>query len=56
VDDQTNYYDLQDYFMDNLPEDVKLFNEFHALIVMAGKEYCRRKPLCESCPLAEWER
>jgi len=56
ADDQATYYNLQELFMDNLPEDVKLFNDFHALIVMTGKEYCRRKPLCESCPLAEWER
>ncbi|MBW2608969.1 MAG: endonuclease III domain-containing protein [Deltaproteobacteria bacterium] len=56
ADDQATYYDLQELFMDNLPEDVMLFNEFHALIVKTGKEYCRRKPLCESCPLAGWER
>jgi endonuclease-3 related protein len=43
-------------FMDNLPDDVDLFNEFHALIVMAGKEYCKRKPLCHACPLGHWEK
>ncbi|HCL81819.1 MAG TPA: endonuclease [Nitrospiraceae bacterium] len=31
---------------------VKMFNEYHALIVKAGKDFCRtRKPLCSKCPL-----
>jgi endonuclease-3 related protein len=30
----------------------RLFNEYHALIVAAGKHYClARKPRCASCPL-----
>jgi len=55
VDDQMTYYELQGLFMDNLPEDAGLFNEFHALIVRTGKEFCRGKPLCDSCPLIGWE-
>ena len=28
------------------------YNEFHALLVAAGKRYCRRRrPDCERCPL-----
>ncbi|MSQ13370.1 MAG: hypothetical protein EXR47_04410 [Dehalococcoidia bacterium] len=39
-------------FMDALPRDAALFNEYHALIVRHGKERCRkREPLCEGCPL-----
>jgi len=35
-----------------LPADPRLFNEFHALIVRAGKEHCRRNvPRCSGCPL-----
>jgi len=56
VDDQATYHDLQTLFMDNLSEDVALFNEFHALIVKTGKEFCRSKPLCDSCPLNGWEK
>jgi endonuclease III related protein len=55
VDDQVTYDDLQALFTDSLPEDVGLFNEFHALIVRTGKEFCRGKPLCDSCPLNGWE-
>jgi endonuclease-3 related protein len=54
ADDQASYYDLQELFTDNLAEDTGLFNEFHALIVRIGKEYCRRRPLCNICPLEKW--
>ena len=53
-EDQTTYYELQSLFVSHLPEDVSLFNEFHALIVQAGKNFCRRKPHCMRCPLEEW--
>ncbi len=32
---------------------VRLFNEFHALTVAVGKSHCRRVPLCAGCPLAD---
>jgi endonuclease III related protein len=56
VDDQATYYELQTLFKDNIPEDEGLFNEFHALIVKTGKDFCRGKPLCGSCPLNGWEK
>ena len=28
-----------------------LFNEFHALLVMPGKDYCKPRPKCQGCPL-----
>lgn len=38
-----------------LPRDWRLFNEFHALIVEAGKRYCKRGyAACEECPLREY--
>jgi endonuclease-3 related protein len=37
------------------PGDAKRFNEFHALIVNTGKNYCRRQePLCHECPLGRY--
>jgi endonuclease III related protein len=54
VEDQSGYQDLQNLFMDNLPSDPSLFNEFHALIVETGKNFCRKKPRCDQCPLEEW--
>jgi len=38
-------------FMDALPPDVELYNEFHALIVRHGKEHCRATPSCDGCPV-----
>ncbi len=45
------YETFQGLFHRALKRDTKLFNEYHALFVRAGKTYCRTKPLCESCPL-----
>ena len=51
VEEDASYDEIQTAFSDALPEDVPLFREFHALIVMAGKTYCRKRPLCERCPV-----
>ena len=46
-----DYNEVQAYFMARLPEDARLYNEFHALIVQTGKEFCRPKPICHKCPI-----
>ncbi len=46
-----DHHQLQDLFQSNLEPDVALFNEFHALLVMAGKDYCKPTPRCPACPL-----
>ena len=55
IADQATYHELQALFEEHLPADTTLFNEFHALIVMTGKAFCRPKPPCRKCPLREWE-
>ncbi len=56
VEEDTDYFSLQQEFMDSLPSDVKLFNEFHALIVSVAKEFCKKKkPRCSECPLQRVE-
>jgi len=45
------YDHLQALFMDHLPADPALFNEYHALLVHLGKHYCRPNPRCSGCPL-----
>jgi endonuclease-3 related protein len=53
IPEDISYDELRDYFMDVLPEDVPLFNEFHALLVRVGKTWCtKKKPRCTDCPLA----
>ncbi len=51
VPEKTTYHEIQSLFHDNLPRDLNLFNEYHALFVMLGKHYCRPKPQCDRCPL-----
>ena len=51
VEPEADYHDLQAYFEDCLETDAQLFNEFHALIVRVGKEFCKPAPKCEKCPL-----
>lgn len=51
IAEDSSYEQIQELFMDNLPTDVQLFNEFHALIVRLGHNYCRRTPGCDGCPL-----
>ena len=47
------YIDYQSIFMDNLPADAGLFNEYHALLVNHGKNVCRTRPLCGQCCLRD---
>ncbi len=56
IDEDIGYEGLQRLFTDNLPRRVRLFNEYHALIVETGKDFCRRKPLCGKCPLRKIRR
>lgn len=51
INESWAYQDIQKLFMDHLPHDVKLFNQYHALLVNTGKYYCKKRPLCEQCPL-----
>jgi endonuclease-3 related protein len=52
IAEEEGYYEIQEYFTLSLPEDVEFFNEYHALIVRLGKEFCKKsKPLCSECPL-----
>jgi len=51
VSEKAPYEEVQRLFMDYLPHDEKLFNEYHALIVQVGKMVCKKSPRCDSCPL-----
>jgi endonuclease-3 related protein len=48
-----SYHEWQRFFMEALPPDATLFNEYHALIVRHGKERCRPRPRCPGCPLLD---
>lgn len=52
--ENAGYAEAQKMFTQKLPAEVSLFNEFHALFVQTGKNFCRpRNPLCHNCPLKQ---
>jgi endonuclease-3 related protein len=48
---RADYDDLRRFFESHLPRRVRLYNEYHALLVRLAKTCCRTKPLCAGCPL-----
>jgi endonuclease-3 related protein len=53
VPERDDYNDWQAMFVRELPRNVALYNEYHALIVEHGKRTCRTVPLCERCALLD---
>ena len=46
-----HYGRLRGMFMESLPHDYQLFNQYHALIVRHGARVCQKTPQCEKCML-----
>ena len=53
IEPEAGYEQLRELFQSNVPQDVRLFNEYHALLVRVGKEFCKPKARCPGCPLEE---
>lgn len=51
ISGDASYHEIQALFMNHLPRDAQLYNEYHALLVAVGKAYCRSSPRCDRCPL-----
>lgn len=52
IKEDFDYHRVQDLFTSNLGTDVKMFNEYHALLVKLAKNFClKNKPKCELCPI-----
>ena len=49
-----NYEELKRFFEENLPRDLKLYKEYHALIDEHCKSVCKKKPNCDLCPLTDF--
>jgi len=49
--EKASYDEVQTFFMEPLPRDTGLCNEYHALIVIHSKEVCKKNPLCKACCL-----
>jgi endonuclease-3 related protein len=49
---KAEYEKVRAQIENSIPRQAQLFNEFHALIVNTGKNWCRKSaPRCEKCPL-----
>ncbi len=51
LDDKVSYGETQALFTGSLKHSAGFFNEYHALLVALGKDYCRPRPKCAQCPL-----
>jgi len=55
IGEKAKYEDIRWMVERQFPGDSRRFNEFHALIVNAGKNFCRtQQPLCDRCPLGRY--
>lgn len=55
ADSSASYEKVRALFSECVEPDLQLFNEYHALLVWVGYHYCKPKPLCGKCPLAQRE-
>jgi endonuclease-3 related protein len=53
IDVALYYHSIKTYFENELDKNAALYNNYHALIVINGKEHCRKKPICTGCPLID---
>jgi endonuclease-3 related protein len=51
IEASKGYAAVKAYFEGNIPKSAEIYNNFHALIVINAKEHCRKKPLCDGCPI-----
>ena len=52
--ERDSYEAWRTFFMERLPTDVTLFNEYHALLDRLGSRVClKRAPRCYECPLQQ---
>lgn len=56
IKEKANYQQIQTLFEESLANSLKMFNEYHALIVRLAKEFCCQRPRCNICPLGESNR
>lgn len=47
--EKQSYDKVQSWIESQIPQEVKIYNEFHALIVQHCVRICRKRPLCDFC-------
>lgn len=51
ISESASYGEIQRLFMNHLPHNKRIFNEYHALLVHLGKTLCKKVPRCDICPI-----
>jgi endonuclease-3 related protein len=52
VKDTIDYESLKEYITKDIPKELMIYQEFHGLLVLTGKNLCKKKdPKCMECPL-----
>ncbi len=51
IGSEDDYEAIKELFESSLPEDVSLWNDYHAQLVAVGKKFCRPTARCSGCPL-----
>jgi len=49
-----DYHEIQKFFEKNVPKDVEIYKEYHALIVALAKNFCKKNPECRNCPILSY--
>ncbi|MDD2585299.1 MAG: endonuclease III domain-containing protein [Syntrophomonadaceae bacterium] len=53
--EDTAYSEMQDFMHKYVIPEVRIYNEYHALLVALGANYCSKsRPRCNNCPLAKY--
>jgi len=53
---RAEYETVRQLCQQNLPPEVGVYNDYHAQLVMIGKDFCKPSPRCEHCPLRRFPR
>jgi endonuclease-3 related protein len=53
ADEKASYYEIKTMFEENLPEDLAVYQEYHALLVEHAKRYYQKKSSYSKCPLLD---
>lgn len=51
IDGDEEYDDIRYQIEYDLPQDILIYKEYHGLLVKHAKLFCRKKPVCEECPI-----
>jgi endonuclease III related protein len=54
IPEDFGYEELRAWFLQHLPAETALYQEYHGLLVQLGKDFCRPRPRCPVCPLNNW--